>query len=49
MVFLCGGRDDGAELDGRLYYRVSTAFRLITVGQFVVRGTYELDCVFVGH
>ena len=26
-----GNHDDGAELDGRLYYRVSTAFRLITV------------------
>ena len=26
-----GGYDDGAELDRRLYYRVSTAFHLITV------------------
>ncbi|WKC37464.1 hypothetical protein QYM18_23970 [Ectopseudomonas chengduensis] len=26
-----GNHDDGAELDGRLYYRVSTAFHLITV------------------
>ena len=29
-----GNHDDGAELDGRLYYRVSTAFRLITVSGF---------------
>jgi RNAse (barnase) inhibitor barstar len=33
LDLFCGGHADGAELDGRLYYRVSTAFHLITVRQ----------------